>query len=45
MLKTTESTESATSPEKTEDEAGGDSVVGDSMIGGGEATNPTKGKN
>ena len=45
MLKTTGSTESATSLEETEGEVGGNSVVGNSIVGGGEATNPTKGKN
>ena len=45
ILKTTGSTGSAAHPEETEGEVGGDSVVGNSMVGGGEATNPTKGKN
>ena len=45
MLKTTSSTGSATNPKETEGEVGGDSVVGNSMVGGSEATNPTKGKN
>ena len=31
--------------EKTDGEVGGNRVVGDSIVGGGEATNPTKGKN
>ena len=43
MLKTTGSTGSVASPEKTEGGVGGDSVV--DVVGGGEATNPTKGKN
>ena len=45
MLKTTGSTGSAANPKETESEIGGDSVVGDSMVGGDEATNPTKEKN
>ena len=45
MLKTTGSTGSAANPKETESEIGGDSVVGDSMVGGDEATNPTKRKN
>ena len=44
MLKTTESTRLAANLKETEGEVGGDSVVGN-LIGGGEATNPTKGKN
>ena len=44
MLKTTRSTRSATNPKKTEGKISGDSVVGN-MVGSGEATNPTKGKN
>ena len=44
MLKTTGSTRSAANPEETEGEVGGNSVVGN-VVGGGEATNPTKGKN
>ena len=43
MLKTTGSTGSAAHPEETEGEVGGDSVV--DVVGGGEATNRTKGKN
>ena len=45
MLKTTESIWFAANPKKTKDEVGGNSVVGDSMVSGGEATNPIKGKN
>ena len=45
MLKTTRSTGSAANSKKTESEVGGNNVVGDSMVGGDEATNPTKGKN
>ena len=45
MLKTTRSTESAANPKETEGEVGGNSVVGNSMVGGGEAINSTKGKN
>ena len=43
MLKTTGSTGSVASPEETEGGVGGDSVV--DVVGGGEATNPTKRKN
>ena len=43
MLKTTGSTGSVASPEETEGGVGGDSVV--DVVDGGEATNPTKGKN
>ena len=42
MLKTTGSTGSAANPKETEGEVGGDSVV--DVVGGGEATNRTKGK-
>ena len=42
MLKTTESTGSVASPKKTEGEVGDDNVV--NVVGGGEATNPTKEK-
>ena len=45
MLKTTGSTGSAASPKETKGEVGGNSVVGDSMVGGSKATNPTKRKN
>ena len=45
MLKTTGSTESAANLKETEGEVSGNSVVGNSMVGGGEATNPIKGKN
>ena len=45
MLKTTGSTGFAANLEKTKGEVGSDSMVGDSMIDGGKATNPTKGKN
>ena len=47
MLKTTRSNRFAANPKKTKGKAGGDSVVGDSVIGGGEVTkpkNPTKRK-
>ena len=43
MLKTTGSTGSVASPKETEGGVGGDSVV--DVVGGGEATNPTKRKN
>ena len=43
MLKTTETTGSATNPKETKDEYGGDSVVGN-MVGGGKAINLTKKK-
>ena len=45
MLKTTGTTRSAANPEKTESEVGGNSMVGNSMVCDGKATNPTKGKN
>ena len=45
MLKTTRSTGSAANSEETEGEVGGDNVVGDSVVGAGEATNSTKGRN
>ena len=45
MLKTTGNTGSAANPEETKDKVGGDSVVGNSIVGGGKATNPTKRKN
>ena len=45
MLKTIESIGSAANFEKTEGKIGGNSVVGNSMVDGSEATNPTKGKN
>ena len=44
MLKTTRSTRSGANPRETKDGVGGNSMVGN-VIGGGEATNPTKGKN
>ena len=44
MLKITGSIGSATNPEETEGEVGGNSVVSD-LVGGGEATNLIKGKN
>ena len=44
MLRTTGSTGSVVNPKKTEGEVSGNSVDGN-LIGGGEATNPTKGKN
>ena len=44
MLKTTGNTGSGANPEETEGEVGGDSVVGNNMVGGNEATNPIKGK-
>ena len=43
MLKTIGSTGSIASPKETESGVGGDSVV--DVVGGGEATNPIKGKN
>ena len=43
MLRITKSTRSAANPKETKGKVGGDSVVGD-MVGGGEATNLTKGK-
>ena len=39
MLKTTRSTWSATNSKKTKDKVGSNSVVGDSMVSGDEATN------
>ena len=45
MLKTTGSTGSAANLEEIEGKVCGDSVVGNSIVGGGEATNSTKGKN
>ena len=45
MLKTTGSTGSIANPGETEAEIGGGSVVGDSVVGVDEATNPTKEKN
>ena len=45
MLKTTGSTGSAANPKETKGEVGGDSMVGNSIVGGGEAINFTKGKN
>ena len=45
MLKTIGSTGSAANPNETESKVDGDSVVGKSMVGGGEATNLTKRKN
>ena len=48
MLKTTGSTESIANPKKTKGEAGGNRVVGDSMVDGGKASNQanfTKRKN
>ena len=48
MLKTIGNTEFVANSEKTEREDGGNSIVGNSMVGGGEATNQansTKRKN
>ena len=44
LLKTTESSGSAANLEKTKGKVGSDSMVGN-LVGGGEATNPTKRKN
>ena len=44
MLKTIGNTGSAANPKETEGRVGGDNVVGN-VVGGGEATNPTKRKN
>ena len=44
MLKTTGSTRSTANPKKTKGKDDGNSVVGN-LVGGGEATNPTKRKN
>ena len=44
MLKTTGNTESATNSKETKSGVGSNSVVGN-VVGGGEATNPTKRKN
>ena len=44
MLKTTRNTGSVANPEKTKGGVSGGSVVGN-VVGGGEATNPTKRKN
>ena len=44
MLKTTENIGSAANLKETKGGVGGNSVVGD-VVGGGEATNPTKRKN
>ena len=43
MLKTTRSIESVASLEETKDGVGGDNMI--NVVGGGEVTNPTKGKN
>ena len=45
MLKITGSTGFAANPKETKGEIGGNSMIGNSMVGGNEATNPTKGKN
>ena len=45
MLKTTRSAGSVANPEETKGEVSGNSVIGNSMVSGGEATNSTKGKN
>ena len=45
MLKITRSTGSATNSKESKGKVRGNSVVGNSMVGSGEATNPTKGKN
>ena len=44
MLKTIGSTGSVANPKETKGKASSDSVVGN-LVGGGEAINPTKGKN
>ena len=44
MLKTTGSTRSAVNPKETKGGVGGNRIVGN-VVDGGEATNPTKGKN
>ena len=45
MLKTTRNTGSAANLKETKGKNGGNSVVGDGMVGGGKATNSTKRKN
>ena len=45
MLKTTRSTGSATNPKETEGKITGNSMVDNSIVSGGEVTNPTKRKN
>ena len=45
MLKTTGSTGSAANPKEIKGEVGGDSMVDNSIVRGGKATNPIKGKN
>ena len=45
MLKTTGSTRFTANPEKTEDKAGGNSMFGNSIVGGDKATNSIKRKN
>ena len=44
MLNTTRSTGFAANPKKIEDEVGGNSMIGNSMVGGGKTTNPIKKK-
>ena len=44
MLKTTGITGSATNFEEIEDNIAANSVIGNNMVGGNKATNPTKGK-
>ena len=45
MLKTTGSTESVANFKETKGKVGSNSMVGNSMVGDNEATNPTKKKN
>ena len=45
MLKTIESTRSAANPEETKSKDGGNSMISNSILGDGEATNPIKRKN
>ena len=45
MLKTTGNTGSAANSEETKGKVGGNSVVGNNIVNGGEAINPTKEKN
>ena len=45
MHNTTGSTKSEANPKETEGEVDGNNLIGNSMVGGGKATSPTKGKN
>ena len=45
MLKTTRNTGSALNPKESESKVDGNNMVGDSIVGDDEATNPTKRKN